>query len=363
MRGVASASETMALSTPGVPPNEASPPTPSEEGIRLVYIVGAPRSGSTITGLLAGAHERAFFTGELHRFPPVPSDRERRCACGRKAVDCPFWTAVEADFTREVDVAAFHRGQERFEQWRSYPRVAVDGVTDSHGLDEHGHRLAILLKAIARHSGKRVIVDSCKNAVRGRILERLASEGISVYFVHVVRDGRGFMWSEMRRPGGIDGAPRTIRETGPILALRWVGSNVLSYALCSGRDHRYLRIRYEDLASAPRQVLGRLGKFLGLDYSEVIRRVEAQEEFPAGHAVGGNRLRFGSTRISGVDKAWRYQLPLTGRFAFWALAGWLALVYGYPVRQRGNLSGQPRHRYAPGSPIDSPESRAPQARN
>jgi hypothetical protein len=182
---------------------------------------------------------------------------------------------------------------------------------------------ARLIAAEARAS---VVVDQCPNALRGRLYQLLEQDGVPVHYVHLVRDGRGFLYSELAaKPGSV---PRWQRLPFVVVA-RWVAMNVLTRLLCGTDRRRYLRIRYEDLVADPAGTLSRLGAFLGLDYSPVISSLQKGDAVTMRHVAAANRARLeGSIRLR-ADTRWQTNLSGGLRALFWLTAGWLARSYGY----------------------------------
>ncbi len=61
--------------------------------IKVIYILGAGSSGSTLLSLLLGAHSRMVNVGEISHI-----DRYRaldlNCGCGERVSKCSFWSKV-----------------------------------------------------------------------------------------------------------------------------------------------------------------------------------------------------------------------------------------------------------------------------
>jgi hypothetical protein len=308
-------------------PPPASPPV-------LLYIVGHHKSGSTVVGTLLGAHPDAFFAGELYRFPsPIwtPGNPNRFCSCGAPVLTCPFWSQVRSDFEQGHTLDELREGQRRFESWRALPRTMFARGSTRRDLRRHASTMESFLRTVARRSDSRVIIESGFGALRGWIYRLNGPRYLSVKYLHLVRDGRGFMWSESRDEAPAEAGGQWIRLP-PIVVARWAGMNLLSMLLCLGGRDRYLRVRYEDLMRDPRGTLQRIGRFCGVDYTEVIARVEAHVPIPMRHVAAGNRNRLRGTVVLQADLGWTTGLPRASRALFWLISGWLARLYGYRLR-------------------------------
>ncbi|MBA3585654.1 MAG: sulfotransferase, partial [Gemmatimonadetes bacterium] len=157
-------------------------------------------------------------------------------------------------------------------------------------------------------------------------------DGISPYFVHLIRDPRAVAYSRQRVKSGPHGPP--MRRFGAFyVASRWVARNVASHLvrLRYGAD-RSLLVRYEDFVASPRSTVQTIAEFVG----ERPRRLPFLDERTArlgvNHTVFGNPSRFemGTVKLR-LDEEWR-----TGqRRMDWLVATLVSLPllrrYGYPV--------------------------------
>jgi hypothetical protein len=296
-------------------------------------MTGSYRSGGTILAVLLSAHPQVLVPGDLYRFPDPAWEPGRLCSCGVPLKSCPFWSSVIGKVATDGYLAEMRQGQVRFEHWRSMPRAVLAQMMGSEALKKHVALTEVLVEGFAQETGKRVIVDPSRNPVRGRVASLMEAKGIDVRYIHIVRDGRDYMWAETYRPDNADDAKRTWRHTPLVLAVRWVVTNLFALFLCYGGSRRYLRVRYEDLLARPAEVLSEIGRFLDLDMTGVIAKVQAQELVPIVHVLGGSRFRFeGTTRLR-TQPANPNRLTAGARATFWVVAGWLAGFFGYRVRQ------------------------------
>lgn len=296
-------------------------------------MTGSHRSGGTILAVLLGAHPEVLLPGEFYRFPDPAWEPGRLCSCGVPLKQCPFWSEVVANVAKGDFLAEMRRGQLRYEHWSSMPRAVVSQMVGSEALRHHVALTEDLLKELARETGKRVFIDPSRNAVKGHVASVMESDGIEVRYLHIVRDGRDYMWAETYRPDNTDGAVRTWRHTPLVLATRWLATNLFALLLCYGGSRRYLRVRYEDLKARPAEVLAQIGEFLDLDVSGIIEKVRAQEAVPIVHVLGGSRFRFQGAAKLRSDASVQNQLTPGARMTFWVVAGWLAVFFGYRLQQ------------------------------
>jgi hypothetical protein len=329
----------VSLPVPASPASGPSPPPPAaatavpSRPLQFVYMTGSHRSGGTILAVLLGAHPEVFLPGELSRFPFPAWEPGRMCSCGVPVRECPFWTTVVRNVDKEGYLARMRQGQLLYEQWHSMPRALLAHRLGSEAFKKHAALTEELLLELARQTGKRVILDTSRNAVKGHVASQMEALGVQVRYLHVVRDGRNYVWAETYRPDNTEGAVRTWRHTPLVLAARWVATNFLPLVMCYGGSPRYLRVRYEDLTARPAEVLTAIGKFLDLDMTDIIAKVRAQQAFPIVHVLGGSRFRLQGSATLRPDPSVPNRLTAGARVTFWVVAGWMAGFFGYRLRR------------------------------
>ena len=60
---------------------------------KLIYIVGAGRSGTTALATFLNGSENIICLGELHHLPEYVDDN-LHCSCGEVLDQCTFWSAL-----------------------------------------------------------------------------------------------------------------------------------------------------------------------------------------------------------------------------------------------------------------------------
>lgn len=296
--------------------------------LRLVYVLGTWRSGSTILGVLLGSHPHIYTTGELYDLPGRYRNPKRICSCGVPAAQCEFWAEVRNRCAGRVDLDAMARGEARFERYSSIPRTLLSASLGTEPFLAHVARSVEFLKVIAEVAGVPILVDLSKDPVRGMVRKSGRRFGLETYYIHIVRDGRAVIYSRLSRPGG--GQIREVVRNAWGMTVRWMMVNVLSTVLCGRPRRRYLRIRYEDLVAHPAKTMTTLGEFLEVDFSSVVQAVAEGASLKVDHLIGANPfLRIQPAVRVGGDFEWRTQLPSRSQRIFWLLAGGLAWHYGY----------------------------------
>lgn len=219
------------------------PKQDSEQGPKVIYVMGAGRSGSTILGVTLGNCEQVFYAGELDawlRRSGVPTKAE-----GERA---QFWTTVReetggGDFFGNRAWRALEHSQVlfRFYRWPARRRLRKRYLEVSEGL----------YRAVARTAGATHIVDTSHYPLRVRELRRLA--GIDIYLIYLVRNPQSVVAS-FNRPD----TPKSRKSPLATNAYLWL-THLLSMAVfVSHRSDRKFILYHEDFVASPERVLTRI---------------------------------------------------------------------------------------------------------
>jgi Sulfotransferase family len=321
-------------------------PSSHDSAIKVLYIMGWGRSGSTIMDNLLGGIDGFFSVGELSYLWERGLVEGRRCGCGRPVRECEVWSRVLlAGFGDalgdEVDPQRVVRWQRDAVRVRHtpglirYPRHAPTGRP---ALDSYVAVSARLLRATADVTGARVIVDSSKRPSDGALLRLVP--GVDPYFVQLVRDPRAVAYSWRRRKAQPD-RPRPadlVQHSAVDSTLSWLGWNAAAEALRlrHGRA-RSLLLRYEDFVERPRAALAAMTELVGEAGAAVPIEGERTGLLGSNHTVSGNPSRFRTGRVElRADDEWLTRQPAVDRLVATAVALPLLHRYGYALRPRAS---------------------------
>ncbi len=289
--------------------------------VKVVYLAGSERSGSTLLDRVLGEGLGCVSVGELCSAWSWGLEPGAQCGCGANFQECDFWGAVfERAFGGLDQLQGSPKGTPTLR-----PRDAVYTMlpwkprSTREYLDAHGATLEALYAAIAHVSGRRTIVDSSKRLEYAYLLR--GRQSLDVYVVHLVRDSRAVAFS-LRRRGKTRAA--VIGK-----AVRWTRIQLLA-ELLRVRGANYMRVRYEDFAHDPRVELSRIGRFIGVDLDALPFVDDRTIQLSREHGADGNPLRLqqGSTVIR-LDDQWQTAMSFADRAAVAALTWPLLLRYGY----------------------------------
>lgn len=310
------------------------------ERIKVLYIAGDGRSGSTLLDVVLGQAPGYISTGELKMIWPEGFIENLLCGCGRPFRSCGFWERIVREAYggwQGVDPAAVRHDWLAFNRMRHFllTWIWTTGLIKYHHEQYSGllSTLAKLYAAIQQVTQSRVIIDSSKSPTAAMALAQVP--GLEVYVVHLVRDSRAVAYSmqrKKRRPEVANGEAY-LRQFGPVRAAGiWLASNFLANSLRwpSTLGGRYRRVRYEDFVRSPQATLRAIGEFVGEPVDTGFFESEFVVPLGENHTVAGNPARFkrGPVEIR-ADDEWRVKMPRGQQWLITALtAPWL-WKYGY----------------------------------
>jgi hypothetical protein len=250
---------------------------------RVLYIMGAGRSGSTILGVALGNCEGVVYAGELDKWlmrsgiPPLHGSER-----------AAFWQQVR-ELVDGSDMFGRHAGA--LERSSSLLRPAR--LRARRRLRKRYREVSEqLYRAIARVSGASHIVDSSHYPLRARELQSLS--GIELYLIFLVRDPHGvvasFGRSDVRERHF--GMPTTN-------AYLWLTHLVALYVFLRHPRQRRLLVKYEELLADPQSLLRTI-----LDQAGLHAPIPDLARLHTGVPIQGNRLlRAPSVALQGAAAA------------------------------------------------------------
>ncbi len=275
-----------------------------------LFIVGCPRSGTTLLQRMVNAHPAIAITPESHWIPKFPSK--------------PWCETSEGAITRKL--------RRRVLAHPKFARLGIDRkklkrVAPKDEAVSYASLVSRIFDFYGLRRGKRLVGDKTPDYVRRmKILHQLWP---AARFVHVIRDGRDVATSMLEwpkvhpRPGDF----ATWKEDPVSTAAWWWEKNVgmgRQEGLALGSD-LYHEVRYESLVSHPCETCEVLAKFLRVPFDKAMLRFH---EEGSGNDPGLETKRAGLPVTAGL-RDWRSEMPADALERFESMAGQLLDKLGY----------------------------------
>lgn len=274
-----------------------------------IFIVGAPRSGTTLLQYMLRSHPRLSLpTGESHFFIPL-----------FRAVD------TYGDLTRLENIRAVLA--------EMYRRSADFLDTDLHGMKFDINTLAQELHADGHHTLQAIITGLFEKNARGEgkarwgdktpyyvlHLSKIIEWFPDAQIIHLIRDGRDVALSLFARQDDF-GVYNTY------FAAKYWQQYVETGREQGAKLHpdQYLEIRYEDILSDQKNALQKICNFLGEEFNASLL------EFKKAGGAGKTPLLQKPVQSDNADK-WRSQMSATQIRIFESAAGDTLQEHGYAL--------------------------------
>ncbi|MEJ7842711.1 MAG: sulfotransferase [Rubrobacter sp.] len=302
--------------------------------VKVLYIAGYERSGSTLLHNVLGQLDGFFAAGELAKIWDRSLIENRRCGCGAPFKECEVWREI---LTNGFGGAEWIRAHEMVRardsvRSRHFPLALLpwnEHLLKSR-LGSFPEHLARLYRAIQSTTGSRVVIDSSKSPMYAYVLGRVPE--VELYVVHLVRDPRSVQYSLLKRKAEEHGG--YLKHNSVKGSLAWDTLNLVAEGIW--RDpRRYVRLRFEDFVSEPRGVVERI-----LDMTqEKVERLPftstGEVELHPTHSRGGSPSRFETGTIElRVDETWKQKMKPSDKAVVTALTRPLLSRYGYSAGGR-----------------------------
>ena len=255
--------------------------------IKVLYIAGSGRSGTTIISRLLGEFPGFVNVGEAvrHFFDDNERARTVPCGCGQPVSECEFWRDIAGSISTETQAS----GAELL-RLRRFPKLflrsAHPGVPTEYC--DTATAISSMYERVLRKAGGEVIVDASKSPMRGLLVSLLPD--VELHVLHVVRDPQKVTESWNRKKGFLATHPPWK------VAVRWWPENLFSGAL-RFRANTYRLLRYEDFVSSPGPLLQEIAADVAGTPLLTPFLSGRRATFRVQHLLGGNPDKFDSLEV------------------------------------------------------------------
>jgi hypothetical protein len=297
--------------------------------IKVLYIAGFERSGSTIVNRVLGQIDGFVAWGEIRDIWQHGILENRSCTCGVSFADCPAWQQIfqEAFYgTDKIDTSKMSKlqNQARFLVLFHYFKLIKDRFFKQK-VPQYLTNLEKLYQGIHKTTKSKVIVDSTKASWYGYVLSLLSS--IDLYVIHIVRNPQGVCYSlEQHKSKG----ELTSQWYNPLHAsISWNIKNYAVEMLLNSSGKRYLRINYENFITNPQLAVKQILELLNEEGAELPLVGESEVKMSTDHIITGSpssRSRTGVVKLR-LDEKWKQQMVFRDKLLISCLT--FPLLYSY----------------------------------
>lgn len=308
--------------------------------LKILYIAGFGRSGSTILGNILNEIDGFFHVGELCYLAQKGLIDNKMCGCGVAFQECTTW-----NYILDKAFGSFEQmnSQELLNFYEKAPKnrqlIGKLLLNQDIPLDNQTKDYLIFLKnlyfAIHSVTESKVIVDSSKLPWYAYLLGKIPN--IELYILHLIRDSRstGYSWRRKKLRTDTKENKNELMERTEIItsSCQWNSANLAIELIAKSLKKPYLQIKYENFIETPHETTQTVLNFIqekNKNYSLTFEN--GQVNLGANHTIWGNpnRIQTGSIKLS-LDNEWQTNMKVSDKMLATMLTlPWL-IKHGYVI--------------------------------
>ncbi|MDD4353935.1 MAG: hypothetical protein PHN56_05775 [Candidatus Nanoarchaeia archaeon] len=262
------------------------------EKIKIIYLSGIGRSGSTLIDLLLSTNQKIFSVGEVYQYQKVKEDN-LMCSCGKKFNNCDFWKQISKDLCKIIN----HVNLIDYLKMTNY---LINPISKNINFKNNSSNYELFYKIKKNNSKINFILDSSKDIAR--LIELDQDKRLEIYNISIIRNCSAVANS-------FSSGKQGKKKNYYISTIKWFFVNYIMFKYLKKRNKRTLLIQYEDFCKHPEKEILRIEKYLKIkiskNYSEKIKNIEYHGLVPNRIAKIKNRKLFSGIKY---DEKWKIEL-------------------------------------------------------
>lgn len=292
--------------------------------IKILYIAGTSRCGSTILSNVLGSIEGFCNVGEIKYIWDRGIKENWLCSCGERFNDCQFWNKIikktivnYKNFNPEYVLKLSERGI----NLRGSKNIRIRDILLKNEKElekkinkmiEYKNYLSKLYSSVEKITKCSVIVDSSKEPIYAYILSNIPS--FEVFIIHLIREPHAVIYSRAYRKKRQYISKNETQNMGTTVfnsILDWNLVNFMIKKLFNSNKNKYFKIYYKEFVNQPNNVVNKILRFLGEDSKKASNIFnENKIRLSTTHVFSGNPSRLSKEIIIYDDDEWKYKMDL-----------------------------------------------------
>ncbi len=264
--------------------------------IKVIYLMGAGRSGTTALAVFLGGALHVKALGELHQLPEH-ANGIKNCSCGAPLNKCTYWSQYNIELSSFATQAYTNEAKE----FESHKNIRKYLFVNDFGIKNKSYsETNIKLFSQCSHNGNIVLLDSAKYIGRAIALSKCPE--LDLRILYLVRDPRGVVESFGK-------AVQTSRGILSSSSYYFVINLLAELISRTTLRNKVLKLRYEDMLNSPNDFFSKISDFCDIDTVEVSNKIRNNEKFNINHFIGGNRLIENKAINMSQQVSWHNKMP------------------------------------------------------
>lgn len=253
----------------------------SQQNFKIIYILGAGRSGSTLLSIVLGNSKNVFNAGELIWIPKLEFNlRDKNIEENVKTL---WYTIIKRTFTNlKISFTALRKMSYRIESHqRFFINLLYFSKTKNKLFSSYNYNL---FEEIANSRNAKYIIDGSKYPGRALFLNRVFKK--DVFFVYLKRNPISVVNSFAKK--NIEQDSKNFIQANLYYFVINMYCKILSFII---NKKQFTEINYEELVKEPEYHLKKISLKFGVCFEESINKARNSQPFSTGRMYDGNRVR------------------------------------------------------------------------
>ncbi|MEM7084652.1 MAG: sulfotransferase [Bacteroidota bacterium] len=279
--------------------------------MKIIYIAGDGRSGSTILDSILSNADGTLSVGECYRFWKRFYEADTLCGCGDPIETCTLWHQVDLVLKRDIP------GYDPKEMWQKITYLLkfkqipqIEEILSEPGWQTFKNAVILFYQTIVEHSGKSVLIDSSKSPGWLNVIRALKFCDLRIIHLERSLPAVANSWKkQVALPEYYDKEVMMPIKSNGLIVKTWLKIKLLLRRLRN--EDNYLFLRYSDFIAHPKEKLEAIVAFSAISLS-------ANEYYvKPNHSIGGNPMRTNTRSIAiYTSESSPKNLSLLERFCF-----------------------------------------------
>ncbi len=255
---------------------------------KVVFILGAARSGSTLLDIVLGNGVDTFSCGEMFQYP-------KRRGIPHGGTENPerdtFWRHVRKRVREQsgMDFDTLKSVTDQIEYHASFFNHLLSYYSTS-TVEKYGHYINLIFDTMFELSGKNILIDSSKRPARALALSKFLH--YDVYIIYLIRNPVQVIRSFAKKD--VEQASKN-----------WVSANLYYFFANAfscivekkSPKEKFQKIYYENFLRFPVEQLSLVENQFSIDLSVAKERIQLKQPLEVGYLFDGNRIRMQESLI------------------------------------------------------------------
>jgi hypothetical protein len=259
--------------------------------MKIIYIVGDGRSGSTLLDSVLNNTEKSISIGEFSRFWTRYIEGTSNCGCGKNICHCDLWSKIikETELKFSISLGDIEKRIFQLRYFKNFKNI--DKFINDPEWREFCNLIKYVYQRIFEISESEIIIDSSKYPSWGYFLYKL--NFTDFYFIHLERRLADVAnsWKKIQLlPEYNYDVFMPVKSNFTILK-SWIKIKFLCDKIKKEAGNKYIFVHYNFFCLHQNKFFARIESFLNI----YLKKDDLK--FKENHAIGGNPMRNNAKRL------------------------------------------------------------------